>query len=70
MDRDVETGDTEEMDALSSLLLAIGTALEPDALTRVADELEKLPAADAADLANLVRELAELREAGRAPGLQ
>jgi hypothetical protein len=50
-----------QRDPTSLRLLAIGTALDPDALTRVADELEQLPAADAADLASLVRQLAELR---------
>ena len=53
-------GDTPTMDPLSTLLLAMGTALDCNALTRVADELEVLPAADAAVLAGMVRELASI----------
>ncbi len=50
------------MDPLSTLLLAIGTALDRDALERVADELDGLPGPDAPDLAAMVRQLAEIAQ--------
>lgn len=54
------------MDPLSTLLLALGTALDAGALRRVADELCEVPAPAAGELSCLVRKLAELAaDAGR-----